>query len=70
VVTTSQPLLLEQATFSLRLLSQWTSWLLLAAAVVVMVAVELVATGLLLELAVEVQVQSQLLVLQFLLTTQ
>jgi hypothetical protein len=34
VTTTSQPLPLEQATFSLRLLSQWTSWLLLVAAVV------------------------------------
>jgi hypothetical protein len=27
VATTSQPLPLEQATFSLQLLSQWTSWL-------------------------------------------
>jgi hypothetical protein len=51
-------------------LLQWTSWLLLAAAAVDTVVVELVVTGLLLELAVEVQVQSQLLVLQFPLTTQ
>jgi hypothetical protein len=57
VVTTSQPLPLEQATFSLRLLSQWTSWLLLVVQVVegfMVLAAVLEATELPLELAAAV----------------
>jgi hypothetical protein len=57
VATTSQPLPLGQATFSSRLLSQWTSWLSLVAVEVVvtelaalnaleLVAVRLEVTGL------------------------
>jgi hypothetical protein len=63
VVTTSQPLPLEQATFSLRLLSQWTSWLsLVAVAVQAMwpvVAVVLEVIGLLQEHQVAVQALNQ-----------
>jgi hypothetical protein len=57
VATTSQPLPLEQATFSLRLLSQWTSWLLLVVQVVegfMVLAAVLEATELPLELAAAV----------------
>jgi hypothetical protein len=60
VATTSQPLLLEQATFSLRLLSQWTSWSSLV--VVVVVAIEpQVAVLVVIELALELRAVVQVL---------
>jgi hypothetical protein len=64
VAITSQPLPLAQATFSLQLLSQWTSWLLLVEVpLVIVAAVEaLVVTEQVLEhLAVAAQLSLRLL---------